>query len=93
MESCDYDAVWQRVYTQLLDTFTDHYSPSMQNTLYRMGEAILSACPEISRIHFSFPNRHHIRYNTERFGIPNPNSVFHADAEPYGLIEGWVERA
>ena len=93
LESCDYDAVWQRVYTQLLSTFTDHYSPSMQNTLYRLGEAILSGSPEISRIHFSFPNRHHIRYNTERFGIPNPNTVFHADAEPYGLIEGWVERA
>ncbi|WP_407572170.1 factor-independent urate hydroxylase [Deinococcus altitudinis] len=88
----DYDVVWQRVYDQLLSTFGDHYSPSMQNTLYRMGEAILTRCPEISRIHFSFPNRHHIRYNLERFGLENPNTIFHADAEPYGLIEGWVER-
>jgi urate oxidase len=90
---CDYDAVWGRVYQTILDTFTDHYSPSVQNTLYRMGEAILTLCPEISRVHFSFPNRHHIRYNTERHGIQNPNTVFHADAEPYGQIEGWVERA
>lgn len=90
---CDYDAVWNRVYQTILDTFTDHYSPSVQNTLYRMGEAILTLCPEISRVHFSFPNRHHIRYNTERHGIENPNTVFHADAEPYGQIEGWVERA
>jgi len=89
----DYDALWQRVYDQLLATFGDHYSPSMQNTLYRMGEAILTACPEISRIHFSFPNRHHIPYNLERFGLQNPGTIFHADAEPYGLIEGWVERA
>jgi len=89
----DYDAVWQRVYDTLLRTFGDHYSHSMQFTLYRMGEAILTACPEIARIHFSFPNRHHIRYATERFGVQNPNTVFHADAEPYGLIEGWVERA
>ncbi|WP_407542260.1 urate oxidase (plasmid) [Deinococcus radiomollis] len=88
----DYDEVWQRVYDQLLSTFGDHYSPSMQNTLYRMGEAILTRCPEISRIHFSFPNRHHIRYNLERFGLENNNTIFHADAEPYGLIEGWVER-
>ena len=88
----DYDAVWQRVYDQLLATFGDHYSPSMQNTLYRMGEAILTVCPEISRIHFSFPNRHHIPYNLERFGLENNNTIFHANAEPYGLIEGWVER-
>ncbi len=88
-----YDAVWQRVYDQLLSTFGDHYSPSMQNTLYRMGEAILTVCPEISRIHFSFPNRHHIPYNLERFGLENDGTIFHADAEPYGLIEGWVERA
>ncbi len=90
---CDYDAVWGRVYQTILDTFTDHYSPSVQNTLYRMGEAILTLCPEISRVYFSFPNRHHIRYNTERHGIENPDTVFHADAEPYGQIEGWVERA
>jgi urate oxidase len=88
----EYDAVWQRVYDQLLRTFGDHYSPSMQNTLFRMGEAILSVCPELSRIHFSFPNRHHIPYNLERFGLENTNTIFHADAEPYGLIEGWVER-
>ncbi|WP_424952511.1 factor-independent urate hydroxylase [Deinococcus sp.] len=88
----DYDALWQRVYDTLLRTFGDHYSPSMQNTLYRMGEAILSACPELARIHFSFPNRHHIPYNLERFGETNAGTIFHADAEPYGLIEGWVQR-
>ena len=93
VDDCDYDDVWQRVYTSLIDTFTDHYSHSMQATLYKIGETVLTRCPEISRIFFSFPNRHHIQYNTERHGVQNPNSVFHADAEPYGQIEGWVERA
>ncbi|WP_161880599.1 factor-independent urate hydroxylase [Deinococcus alpinitundrae] len=93
VDECDYDDVWQRVYTSLLDTFTDHYSHSMQATLYKIGETVLTRCPEISRIYFSFPNRHHIQYNTERHGVQNPKSVFHADAEPYGQIEGWVERA
>jgi urate oxidase len=88
----DYDAVWNKVYAQILETFTDHYSPSVQNTLYRMGEAVLGANPEIEKIHFSFPNKHHILYNLERFGLENRQQVFHADAEPYGLIEGWVER-
>jgi urate oxidase len=88
----DYDAVWNKVYTQILQTFTDHYSPSVQNTLYRMGEAVLTACPELEKVHFSFPNKHHILYNLERFGIENKQQIFHADAEPFGCIEGWVER-
>jgi urate oxidase len=89
----DYDQVWAGVWQQILTTFTDHYSPSMQGTLYQMGKAVLERFPEIEKIHFSFPNKHHIKYNLERFGIENDNTIFHADAEPYGLIEGWVERA
>jgi urate oxidase len=84
--------IWSGVKEQILATFTDHYSPSMQGTLYLMGQAVLERFPEIQRIHFSFPNRHHLLYNLERFGIENDKEVFHADAEPYGLIEGWVER-
>ncbi|GGN37699.1 factor-independent urate hydroxylase [Deinococcus daejeonensis] len=89
----DYDDVWTRVYQTLLDVFPDHYSHSMQQTLYRLGEAVLTRCDEIDRIHFSFPNRHHILYPLDRFGMDNPGVIFHADAEPYGVIEGWVERA
>ena len=88
----DYDAVWNKVWQDILATFTDHYSPSVQNTLYRMGEAVLNACPELEKIHFSFPNKHHIPYNLERFGMQNNGQIFHTDAEPFGLIEGWVER-
>jgi urate oxidase len=89
----DYDQVWAGVWQQILTTFTDHYSPSMQATLYQMGKAVLERFPEIEKIHFSFPNKHHIKYNLERFGMENDNTIFHADAEPHGLIEGWVERA
>lgn len=89
---CDYDAVWARVYAQLQRTFPDHYSPSLQNTLYRMGEAVLGACPEISRVWFQMPNKHHLKYNLERFGLENNNEIFHVDPEPYGLMEAWVER-
>jgi urate oxidase len=89
----DYDRVWAGVWQQILETFTDHYSPSMQGTLYQMGKAVLERYPEIEKIHFSFPNKHHIKYNLERFGMDNPNTIFHADAEPHGLIEGWVERS
>ena len=89
----DYDNVWLRVYRQLQETFTDHDSPSLQRTLYLMGEAVLTCCPEISRIWFQMPNKHHLKYNLERFGLENNNEIFHVDPEPYGLMEAWVERA
>ncbi|PNY81893.1 factor-independent urate hydroxylase [Deinococcus koreensis] len=92
-ETCDYDDVWQRAYDQVQRTFTDHYSPSLQHTLYRLGEAVLGACPEMSRIWFQLPNRHHLKYNLERFGLENDNEIFHVDPEPYGLMEAWIERA
>ncbi len=89
----NFDEIWLGVWNQILTSFTDHYSPSVQNSLYHIGKAVLEKFPEIEKIHFSFPNRHHIQYNLERFGLNNKNQVFHADAEPFGLIEGWVERA
>ena len=46
----------------------------------------------IERVHLSLPNRHHLLYDLSRFGLENPNEVFHATTEPYGLIEGTVER-
>ena len=92
-DNVDYDDVWERVYRQIQETFTDHYSPSLQNTLFLMGQAVLTACPEISRVWFRMPNKHHLKYNLERFGLQNNNEIFHVDPEPYGLMEGWVERA
>ncbi len=89
----DFDKAWESVRHQILETFTDHFSPSVQNTLYLMGKAVLEERSEVERIHFSLPNRHHILYNLDRFGMENNNEIFHADAEPYGLIEGWVERS
>ncbi|MGF1471631.1 MAG: factor-independent urate hydroxylase [Rubrobacteraceae bacterium] len=88
----DFNETWRGVKDQILTTFTDHYSPSVQNTLYLMGGAVLERFPEIEKIWFSFPNRHHIVYDLERFGMENDKEIFHADAEPYGLIEGWVVR-
>jgi urate oxidase len=88
----DFDNLWKGVRDRILATFTDHYSPSVQNTLYRIGEAVLEAYPEVEKIRLSFPNKHHIPYDLSRFGIENENEIFHATSEPYGLIEGTVER-
>jgi urate oxidase len=89
----NFDEVWKGVKDRILATFTDHYSPSVQNTMYRMGEAVLERFPEVGKIHFSLPNKHHLLYDLSRFGPENNNEIFHASAEPYGLIEGTVERS
>ncbi len=88
----DFDRLWRGVRDQTLETFTDHYSPSMQNTLWRMGKAVLERFPEVEKIWYSFPNVHHVVYDLERFGIENDNEIFHVTRDPYGQIEGYVER-
>jgi urate oxidase len=89
----EFDRLWEGVRARLLEAFADHYSPSVQYTLHRMGRAVLEAHPEVIRIRLSLPNKHHLLYDLERFGIANPGEIFHASAEPYGLIEGTVERS
>src|SRR5215210_3344014 len=88
----DFDRLWRDVRDRILATFTDHYSPSVQNTLYRIGRAVLEAFPEVEKIRLSFPNKHHIPYDLSRFGMENEGEIFWATDEPYGLIEGTVER-
>jgi urate oxidase len=83
---------WQAVRDTMLAAFADHYSPSVQFTLNRMGEAVIERHPGVERIHISLPNRHHLLFDLQRFGLDNPNLVFHATTEPYGLIEGTIER-
>ena len=89
----EYGAAWHGARDALLHAFADHYSPSVQYTLYRMGGAVLEARPEIERIRLSLPNRHHLLFDLARFGLENDHEIFHATTEPYGLIEGTVERS
>jgi urate oxidase len=86
------ESTWAGVRDTILEAFGDHYSPSVQFTLHHMGQAVLDRFAQIERIHFSLPNRHHLLYDLERFGLDNPNVIFHSTTEPYGLIEGTVER-
>jgi urate oxidase len=83
---------WREVHQTILTSFCDHYSPSVQFTLHRMGRAVLDARPDVERISFSLPNKHHLLYDLARFGLENENEIFHATNEPYGLIEGTVTR-
>ncbi|HZE86296.1 MAG TPA: urate oxidase [Puia sp.] len=76
----------------LLKTFAEHKSLSVQHTLYAMGENILKDFPAVKEITLRMPNKHHIPFNMEPFGIENGNEIFMATDEPYGLITGTVVR-
>ena len=89
----DFDRLYAGVRDTILATFDDHFSPSVQRTLYLMGEAVLARHPVVTRISFALPNKHHLLYDLGRFGMENDNEIFHVTNEPYGLIEGTVERA
>jgi len=77
---------------QLIETFASKHSLALQQTLYVMGEAALSARPEIAEIRLSMQNKHHYVVDLAPFGLDNQNEVFYASDRPYGLIEGTVTR-
>jgi urate oxidase len=57
-----------------------------------MAEAALEACRDVDEITLTLPNRHHLLVDLKPFGADNPNEVFVATDQPYGLIEATVTR-
>ena len=57
-----------------------------------MGEAVLKEHDVVKEISFKMPNKHHIPFNLEQFGMDNQNQIFVATDEPYGYITGTVTR-
>jgi urate oxidase len=88
----DYAQTRARITAALLSEFAAHNSMSVQHTLFDMGKAALGAAPEITRVHLSMPNLHHLLANLEPFGLDNPNHIFVPIDEPHGTIEATVER-
>jgi urate oxidase len=76
----------------LLDVFAEHYSKSVQHTLYAMGEAVLASVPEIEDIELEMPNIHCLLVDLSRFGQENPNEIFVPIDEPHGTIKARMQR-
>jgi urate oxidase len=87
-----YPATNAKILATLLEVFGTTYSASVQDSLYRMGEAALAAVPEISEISMACPNMHFILMNLTAFGLDNNNDVFLPTDEPHGQIECTVGR-
>jgi urate oxidase len=81
-----------KILDALLAVFAKNFSPSVQVTLFQMGEAALRVAPDISQIHIAMPNKHCLLINLKPFGLENKNELFVPTDEPHGQIEGTVAR-
>ncbi|HSV39035.1 MAG TPA: urate oxidase, partial [Nocardioidaceae bacterium] len=88
----DWDTSYSSIKAVMLERFVGIHSLALQQTLYGMGEAVLEKHPEVSKISFSAPNKHHFLVDLSPFGVENNGEVFIAADRPYGLIEATVVR-
>jgi len=87
-----FSAAFDSARSCILVCFAGHDSASVQHTIWAMGEALLARVPEISEVSIRMPNRHRLLVNLQPFGLDNPNEIFVATTEPYGLISGTIRR-
>jgi len=88
----DFTKEYQWIRENLLDTFANHKSLSVQHTLYAMGEEVLKKNKNVNEISLVMPNKHHILFNLGQFGMENNNEIFIATDEPFGYITGTIVR-
>lgn len=88
-----WDALHERVWAALIDVFHEHFSPSLQSSIWLMGKAILERVAEVDEVTMSWPNLHHWIVDLSPFGMDNDRTIYHATTEPFGMIEATVRRA
>jgi urate oxidase len=88
----DFNRVWDDIRRTLLETFAEHDSLSLQQTLYDMGKAVIENFDAVSEIRLSLPNKHYNLVDLAPFGMTNPGEVFLPIDEPHGLIEATLRR-
>jgi urate oxidase len=76
----------------LITVFATTYSAGVQDSMYRMGEAVLAARPDIAEIQFAMPNKHYVPMNLTPFGIDHGGRIFLPTDEPHGQIEATIAR-
>jgi urate oxidase len=91
-QSSNWNEVYDTIRAALLETFAEHHSLSVQQTLFAMGEAALARCRDISEIHLTMPNQHRLLVDLAPFGMHNHNEIFVPTSEPFGLITGTIRR-
>jgi urate oxidase len=87
-----YDEANARILATMLGVFCTTYSHSVQDSLYRMGEAVLAEVAQIALVSLACPNKHYLPVNLAPFGLTSDNAVFIPTDEPHGQIECVVGR-
>jgi urate oxidase len=88
----EFDAAWDRARLALRQSLAEHFSPSVQASIWIMGTAMMDAEPSIDWVRMVLPNLHHWKVDLAPFGLDNPGEVFVSTTEPYGLIDATVHR-
>jgi urate oxidase len=91
--SFDFDAAWGRAHETLTSSLAEHFSPSVQASIWVMATAMMDAEPAIEWVRMVLPNLHHWKVDLAPFGLDNPGEVFVSTTEPHGLIDATVRRA
>ncbi|MEM6910299.1 MAG: factor-independent urate hydroxylase [Verrucomicrobiota bacterium] len=82
----------KKVLEAAYEIFASTYSPSVQRTLFQIGEAALQAASEIEEISLRLPNVHYLNLDLSRLGRPDQRQVFLPTDEPHGQIEATLTR-
>ncbi|WP_127090834.1 factor-independent urate hydroxylase [Aquabacter cavernae] len=88
----DYKTANATILSTLIEVFATTFSESVQDSLYRMGSAVLAKVPEVIDISLACPNKHYLLINLSAFDLDNDNVVFVPTDEPHGQIECTVGR-
>ena len=88
----DFDAAWDRTRVALRQSLAEHFSPSVQASIWIMATAMMDAEPAINWVRMVLPNLHHWKVDLAPFGLDNPGEVFVSTTEPHGLIDATVRR-
>ena len=89
----DFDAAFEGARSTLLTVLAEHFSPSVQTSVWIMATAMLEADPAMDWVRMVLPNLHHWTVNLEPFGLENRDMVYVSTTEPHGLIDATVRRS
>ncbi len=91
-QEINYLTVSEEVRKIIVETFANHHSLSVQQTLYEIGKNIIENIKDVNEIYLSMPNKHYLLFNLDQFGMENNNEIFIPTDEPFGLIEATIKR-
>ena len=88
----DFDGAWNRAMETLMHSLAEHFSRSVQESIWIIGTEVMNAEPSIEWVRMVLPNLHHWKADLSPFGLDNPGEVFISTTEPHGLIDATVHR-